>query len=276
MSFFDALSGESQLIIKHLQFTGIGFNPEASEKIKFFLMNTSSTTSLTIRCSFFCCDLYSQPEALNNIQKLHISTFRQNNDMFSVKMLKEYKMPKEFHVGSIIGFTQSLAESLGANDTLKSLVLETETEGAGSIHFDGNRWQIEEASKTITENKTLTELSLKPFYNGVDSSCGLAKAFCKNNTLEKLEITDMIIGVHHAEEFATILRNNTALKELQLLGCVPKNSEWTKIFLTLSSSLTHNRTLLKLLITLPPALLVHDKVISACAKDSRLHCESTS
>ena len=209
--FFDALSGGSQLIIKHLQFTGIGFNPEVSEKIEFYLMNTSRITSLTIKCSYFCRELYSQREAL-----------------VFVMMLKEFKT---LHVGSIIGFTQSVVELLGANDTLKSLVLELERERAGSINFslreDGNRWQIEEAS-------SITTLSL-PLYNEVDSSW-------------KFKIAGLIIEAHNAEEFATILRNKTALKELHVLGCIRifyMYSERTIIFSTTSSSLTHNSSLLK-------------------------------
>ena len=303
--FFNKLSEGSPLLIKHLQLAGILFHNNTSEKVELFLMNSRSTTSLTVEhCEFNPGISVPGKQAYTNVKKLKFNMchFREECNA----MLKDNKMLIEFHLTSQFGFTYSLAKSLCANDTLKRLVLECEHVERRSEHvFDiqPELWlmssRIEDMSaQIIMKNKSLTELSLLcyPEFGRVESDCTLGKALCENNTLEKLELAGVSFSVQGAVAFASMLRENTSLKELSLnipslstslkselsflstmslrSGQIRRNSEWIEILVTLSSSLTHNRTLLKLCITLPPASIQHcDEVISACEKDSRLHIQ---
>ena len=272
--FFQKLSEGSLLLIEHLQFTAIDCTSEVAEKIESFLMKTSSTTNLTIVHSFFNSCILPGKQACDNIVKLHIRHFRGNWNDVDV-MLKENKTLREFQVTCTIGFTCLLAESLCANDTLEKLVLQCDQPGDGVDRItSGIPLRIEETSaKIIIGNKSIKELNVRFnfVYNMVDSAHILTEALCKNNTLEKLEIADMIFRVPDAEEFASMLRENTALKELDLSECIIEESKWIPIFGTLTDSLIHNRTLLKFHIKVHPLFQDCDEVISLCARDSRLH-----
>ena len=266
--------------INHLKLTGILFHINTTEKIELFLMNSPSTTRLTVDHCKFNHGILPRKQASINIKKLHLCHFRREwRDVTS--MLKENKTLRDFHVTCEVGFTHSLAESLCANDTLKRLVLECVRRRfhpkQGKIYFELELpWGIEETSaKIIMENTSLAELSVLCYseYSRVGSDCTLGKALCENHTLEKLELVGVSFTVQGAVAFASMLNENTSLKELTL-DLSGQDSELIDILLTLSSSLTRNTTLLKLCITLPPASIQHcDEVISACEKDSRLHIE---
>lgn len=134
-------------------------------------------------------------------------------------------------------------------------------------------------AKIIEENKALTEVSIVVNYahRFLEDNCisTIAKALCANNTIEKLTIAEMYFGIRGADAFASVLRESTTLKEVQFLrfpDCV--DQLLLEIFDILTSSLSHNGTLMKLHVQLPPSLLASAKIISACEKDSRLHCSS--
>ena len=249
-------------LISHLKLSGLTFNSNTTKEVESFLMNSVRTTRLTVDHCEFSPGILPGKQAFNNIKTLHVCHFK-----------------GEYYDGSVtrnreVGFTHSLAEFLCANDTLKRLVLEY-VHCADNHNFYRQLPLEEISAKIITENKSLTELSVLcyPLFSRVGNDCTLGKALCENNTLEKLGVS---LTVQGAVEFASMLRENTSLKELSLdfSECNGENSEWIEILVTLSSSLTQNRTLLKLYITLPPASIQHcDEVISACEKDSRLHIQ---
>ena len=279
--FFNKLSEGGPLLINHLKLTGFIFHSNTTKEIESFLMNSASMTRLTVdHCDFFPAGILPGKQALHNIKTLHVCHFRTEYN----PILKGNKVLRELHVTCEVGFTHSLAESLCANDTLKRLQLEcvccVSTYSEDNIDFELQLpWGIEETSATIiTENKSLTELSVLcyPEYSRVGSDCTLGKALCENNTLEKLELVGVSFTVQGAVAFASMLKENTSLKELSLnlSGHIYESSEWIEILVTLSSSLTLNRTLLKLCISFPPASIQHcDEVISACEKDSRFHIQ---
>ena len=256
--FFNKLSKKGSLI-SHLKLFCFTFDSNTTKEVESFLMNSVSTTRLTVDHCIFSQGILPGKQAFNNIKMLQVCVCYNCTR-------REYYIP-EFN------FPNSLAESLCANDTLKRLVLEcvyySDHESEFQLPLD------EIPAEIITRNKSLTELVLcYPKNSRVGSYCTLGKALCENNSLEKLELVGVSCGAQSAVAFASMLKS-TSLKELSLnlVGdyfC--ENSEWIEILVALSSSLTHNRTLLKLCITFPPASIQHcDEVISACAKDSRLH-----
>ena len=278
--FFDKLCKGSPLLIKHLQFSLMGFNVKVSQKIESFLMNTSSTTSFTSTYCLFgnMFNVIPGNQACNNIEKLFVQIlseifYEDLDDLNAV--LKENKTLKVLHIFCDDAFTCSFVESLCENKTLKTLVLECEKTNYKYIS-DLDRTiplQVENIStKIITENQTLTELTIRcfPSYRRVSVASSLAKALCKNRTLEKLEIGGIRFGVEGAKILASMLKKNTTLKDLTLSRSILDDSEWIEIFETLSSSLSHNVTLSKLRITLPSSLQDRKEVIYACSKDSRL------
>ena len=279
LSFFDKLSKGCPLLIKHLHFSDIYLTSEVSKKIESFLMSSTSTTSLTSsHCRFGLID--SIP-VCNNIEKLCVTqwlftfVYKHMEHWKAVNVaLKENKMLKELHAICEGGFAYSLVESLCENSTLKRLVLECKCEYKSTEVLESTiPLQVENIStKIITENKILTELIMRcfPSFSGVSVASSLAKALCENKTLEKLEIGGIRFGVEGAEILASMLKNNTTLKELTLSGSILDDSEWIEIFKTLSSSLSHNVTLSKLHITLPSSLHDHKEVIDECSKYSRL------
>ena len=278
--FFGKLCKGSPLLIKHLQFSLMGFNVKVSQKIESFLMNTSSTTSFTSNYCLFgnMFNVIPGNQACNNIEKLYVRLlskffYEDLDDLNAV--LRENKTLKVLHIFCDDDFTCSFVESLCENKTLKRLVLEcVKTNDRHIDDLDSTiPLQMENIStKIITENKTLTELTIRcsPSYRRVSVASSLAKALCENRTLEKLEIGGIRFGVEGAEILASMLKNNTTLKELTLSRSILDDSEWIEIFETLSSSLSHNVTLSKLRITLPSSLQDRKEVIYACSKDSRL------
>ena len=278
--FFDKLSKGSPLLIKHLQFSLMGLNVNVSEKIESFLMNTSSTTSFTSTYCLFGNKFNVIPgnQACNNIEKLCVRILNKKfyedfDDLNAV--LRENKTLKVLHIICDDDFTCSFVESLCENKTLKTLLLKCVKKNQKRIR-DLDRTiplRVENIStKIITENKTLTELTIRcfPSYSRVSVASSLAKTLCENRTLEKLEIGGIRFGVEGAEILASMLKKNTTLKELSLSRSILDDSEWIEIFETLSSSLSHNVTLSKLHITLPSSLQDRKEVIYACSKDSRL------
>ena len=259
--FFNKLSKKGSLI-SHLKLFCFTFDSNTTKEVESFLMNSVSTTRLTVDHCIFSQGILPGKQAFNNIKTLHVCV------CYNCTRREYYNIPE-------FDFPNSLAESLCANDTLKRLVLEcvyySDHESKFQLPLD------EIPAEIITRNKSLTELVLcYPKNSRVGSYCTLGKALCENNSLEKLELVGVSCGAQSAVAFASMLKS-TSLKELSLnlVGdyfC--ENSEWIEILVALSSSLTRNRTLLKLCITFPPASIQHcDEVISACEKDSRLHIQ---
>ena len=263
--FFNKLSEGGLLPISHLKLTRFIFQFNTTKEIELFLMNSASTTRLTVdHCEFFPAGILPGKQALHNIKTLHVCHLRREYN----PILKGNKTLRELHVTCDFGFTPSLAESLCANDTLKKLVLEC-VHSVSTFSIMNSElelpWGIEETSaKIIMLNKSLTELSVLcyPEYSRVGGDCRLGKALCENNTLEKLELVGVSFSVRGAVAFASMLKENTSLKELSL-DLSGQVSELNDILLT---SLTRNRTLLKfkLCITLPPASIQDCDEVNLC------------
>ena len=73
-------------------------------------------------------------------------------------------------------------------------------------------------ASVLKTNHTLVGLELACFNSGIDS-CQLASALCRNDTLQRLQLTNNPIGVRGADAFAEMLRTNHTLVNLQLEGC---------------------------------------------------------
>ena len=295
-SFFDKLSKGAPLTIRHLQFAGIGLACEVSAKIESFLKSTSSTTHLTLYHSRFRADdqklkcILPGVQACDNVKKLYVNTFIHWLDDDFCRVLKENRTINEFYISLRVGFPCELVDSLCANTTIKRLVLDlygstspceyqfVSDEIFKHDYDDVPCLLIEDASaQIINENQCVTELSIKWQYSpGVDgNNYVLAKALSKNITLKKFEISTCF-EVDDADAFSLMLSKNSTLKELQFLKECTFNLATQKIqeiFDILSSSLSSNRTLLKMYIALPHSFQHRNEVITACANDDRLHCE---
>ena len=279
-SFFDKLSNDSPLTIKHLQFAGYIFRYKESKKIESFLKRTSSTTILTLHhCNFELEDeqLRILPGECDNIEKLCIELWYRSDDDFC-QVLKENRTLKEFNISCRVGFPCELVESLCANSTIKRLVLGLN----GKITpFGSNELclPIDDAStEIIRRNKAVIELSINcSNYIGIEKIINfevLTQEMNRNTSLQKLEIS-IPLGVRNASLFASMISGttNTTLKELHFLKeCtifLTSDIEVQEIFDILSSSLNSNQTLLKMYFALPHSFVAN----TACANNDRLHCE---
>ena len=138
-------------------------------------------------------------------------------------------------------------------------------------------------------NKALKELQILSMFSNHDphgktneSACALAKALCENDTLETLNLECIGIGEDEAKAFASMLKENTTLKELSILEysfspLIEFVEDWVHIFNLLSSSLEWNRTLRRLQVTTPYSFgsnkshkSYYKAILAKCASSTRL------
>ena len=296
-------SEKSDTHIKHLQLTSFHFYSTESQSIESFIKSTPRFTYLTLDCCFFnietTSDILPGVEACSNIEKLCIYTFdhdecRRKRGLENVhQILGESKSLNEFEISSEINVLSELSgKSLCTNTSIEKLSMSCNnyewfqcrciTEG--EICECDDEWEIyisqwqpytTKFAKMIKENKTLTELTI----NMPDSACIIAEAMCENNTLQKLTICDDTNYRESAVEvFASMLRENTTLKEFSLLSHRTSDEETIRVLNILTDSLSQNITLSKMQITFDCRLSSSEclEAISAkCDKDDRLIIMST-
>ena len=286
-SFFDELSKGSPLTIQHLQLSNFCFTSEASEKIESFLKISSITTSLTLHyCKFGQMGILPGMQTFDIIEKLYIHTHTVCVDNNFCKLLKKNKTLKEFGIScDERNFPSDLVISLSSNDGIKRIALPwlkrsqlCEDEIKIFVYQNTLCFQQEYALATIiSNNRSMTELSITCWGSHSCDSHIIAQALSENITLEKFKISVCLIGFE-VESFCRMLSKNTTLKEFHSLKCTTYAIETILgIFTTLSECLTSNKTLSKMFFSLPLAFKQSHKhleyVNNICGKDSRIHCE---
>jgi hypothetical protein len=171
------------------------------------------------------------------------------------------------------------------NTGLKSLTLNLRLCSAdirivsNALHEDSIRQQLtiptcdgngEAISNMLRRNRTLKELRISRCL--MTSACEIAKELCRNDSLEKLSLR--IFQDKGVEAFASVIKQNTTLKELEISGYLT-DRQWMNDLIILSNALGHNRTLVKLNLVFPRYITSEDtelanSMAAECAKDKRL------
>ena len=304
----------SGLHIKRLQLTSLAFHLTESQKIESYLKSTPSIKRLTLEyCTFTSMsdeikDVLPGVQACDNLEKLCIHTFHDINDDSSqcswdnvCQMLRENKSLSEFKIKcdiEILSRCRSPVEYLCTNTGIRKLVISCYEahwyHDESSDIYKQSLWIGEHASqlpilenklaKMVKMNKTLTDLKVKyrsKYYKPHKHQSGLlAKAMCENNTLQKLNINDNDFSATRIDEFASMLKENTTLKEFSCVIQVgPRYEsteyEWLRDFKSLTSSLAQNKTLSKLQVKYRGRLSRKclEAITTERAKDHRLYVE---
>ena len=303
----------SGLHIKHLRLTSLAFELLESQKIESYLKSTPSIKWLTLEyCTFTSMsdeikDVLPGVQACNNLEKLCIHTSHDVNDDSSQcswdnvrQMLRENKSLREFKMKCDIEILSSCKlpiEYLCTNTTIRKLVISCYEAywcyNEESYIYEESDWMgrlvsklpilENKLAKMVKKNKTLTDLKVKYrskylYYKPhTYQSCLLAKAMCENNTLQKLSIYDNYHSATRIDEFASMLKENTTLKEFSwMFRYVSAEDKWMRDFKSLTSSLAQNKTLLKLQVKYRDNLSpqCHEAIATERAKDHRLVCRA--
>lgn len=216
--------------IKHLCLSKLKFNCDEAEKLRLYLSNATSITSLSlVYCKFKSKSninaldhVLEGVNACKSIQKLNLFFSphfeHQYGSIFG--MLERSKSLTELRVTSDLYGVCMLADALCANCTLKVLVIEGD-----SVDYELEKNNVSIAvAKLLKENKALLDFNLANVALTTEDICIIAEVMCCNSNLERLHISHGMIQVKGSETLAKMLEENRTLKHLNLSSCCIVNN----------------------------------------------------
>lgn len=242
--FFDKLSKNGVLRIKHLHLVDFVFNARESEKIGAYLKNTTEVTSFSLhKCTHeyyskdAAADLMRSLQTCSSLRNLTLHSYNNLDCAAVANMLEENTTLTELKVsGNAINFwcknrIDLLANALCMNSTLKKLDISENYFVKGETDTS--------ITKMLHKNKTLKQLKVSKCRILTEGACMIASALCVNSTLAKLDISENYFGYGGAKAIAEMLIQNKGLEKLTLSLC----SISTEVACMIANALCVNSTL---------------------------------
>lgn len=215
------LSNNSTPGIQHLCLSKLKFNTGEANKLKSYLSNTKSITSLSlVYCKINVDGLVYAMEgvqACSSLQRLNLyfSPYYEIHSNPVFKMLEANRTLIELHVTCELYVVCMLANTMCTNCTIKTLSIEGD-----SLDYELERNDVSIAvAKMFKENKTIKDFNLFNIDLCTEDICNIAEALCDNSAVERLDLSHSCIEVRGSELLAKMLQENTTLKQLNLSSC---------------------------------------------------------